>query len=169
MNKAFVKDDDTWEDPEIELDPEADIPAGSRNYMTPQGAARLREELHDLTHRQRPLLVDTINRMGRDKLIRRAAAFIYLEFEQLRHIFEDRFPRKIADIGCGYAIFDLFLAQEFDSTLNLIDLESNESRHFGFKEGGSAYSNLGNASRFLQANGVMKSAINTLNPPLTSS
>ena len=44
MNKAFVKDDDTWEDPEIELDPEADIPAGSRNYMTPQGAARLREE-----------------------------------------------------------------------------------------------------------------------------
>ena len=37
MNKAFVKDDDTWQDPEIKLDPRADIPAGSRNYMTPAG------------------------------------------------------------------------------------------------------------------------------------
>jgi transcription elongation factor GreB len=68
MNKAFVKDDDTWEDPEIELDPEADIPVGSRNYMTPQGAARLREELNNLARQQRPQLLDTINRMGREGL-----------------------------------------------------------------------------------------------------
>jgi transcription elongation factor GreB len=68
MNKAFVKDDDTWEEPEIELDPEADIPAGSRNYMTPQGAARLREELNDLVRQQRPQLLDSINRMGREGL-----------------------------------------------------------------------------------------------------
>jgi len=26
VNKAFVKDDDTWENPEIQLDPRADIP-----------------------------------------------------------------------------------------------------------------------------------------------
>ena len=68
MNKAFVKDDDTWEDPEIELDPEADIPAGSRNYMTPQGARRLREERDDLVQHQRPQLLATINRLGRDGL-----------------------------------------------------------------------------------------------------
>ena len=64
MNKAFVKDDDTWEDPEIELDPLADIPAGSRNYMTPPGARRLREALDDLVHNQRPRLVETINTLG---------------------------------------------------------------------------------------------------------
>ena len=68
MNKAFVKEDDTWEDPEIELDPEADIPAGSRNYMTPQGAERLREELNDLVREQRPQFQDTINHMGREGL-----------------------------------------------------------------------------------------------------
>ena len=33
MNKAFVKGEDIWEDLETELDPRADIPEGSRNYM----------------------------------------------------------------------------------------------------------------------------------------
>ncbi len=37
MNKAFVKDDDTWEDPKIELDPQLNISAGSHNFMTRQG------------------------------------------------------------------------------------------------------------------------------------
>ena len=68
MNKAFVKDDDTWEDPEIELNPLADIPAESRNYMTPPGARRLREKLDDLIHNQRPQIVETINSLGRSGL-----------------------------------------------------------------------------------------------------
>ncbi len=68
MNKAFVKDDDIWEDLEIELDPRADIPAGSRNYMTPPGARKLREELNDLVHRQRIQLLETINELGRSGL-----------------------------------------------------------------------------------------------------
>jgi len=68
MNKAFVKDDDTWEDPEIELDPQANIPAGSRNYMTQQGARRLDEELNDLVQHQRPQLLATINSLDRDRL-----------------------------------------------------------------------------------------------------
>ena len=32
MNNALVKDDGTWQDPEVELDPRADIAAGSRKY-----------------------------------------------------------------------------------------------------------------------------------------
>ncbi|RPI75051.1 MAG: transcription elongation factor GreB [Desulfobacteraceae bacterium] len=56
MNKAFVKDDDTYEDPEIQLDPREGIPEGSRNYMTPQGARRLREELDRLVRDERPRL-----------------------------------------------------------------------------------------------------------------
>jgi len=68
MNKAFVKDDDTWEDPEIELDPQADIPEDCSNYMTPRGAGRLREELDDLVQHQRPQLVATINSLVRDRL-----------------------------------------------------------------------------------------------------
>jgi len=41
MNKAFVKDDDTWQDLEIELDPRADIPTGSSNVRTPAGEQEL--------------------------------------------------------------------------------------------------------------------------------
>jgi len=68
MNKAFVKDEDAWEDPQIELDPRANIPAGSRNYMTPQGAGWLREELDDLIQNQRPQQLMIVNRMVRDGL-----------------------------------------------------------------------------------------------------
>ena len=67
MSKAFVKDDDTREDPVIEPDPLADIPVGSRNYMTPAGARRLREELDDLIHNQRPQLLETINSPDRSR------------------------------------------------------------------------------------------------------
>ncbi|MGH1579167.1 class I SAM-dependent methyltransferase [Planktotalea sp.] len=109
-------------------------------------------------------ILDLINRMGRENLIRRAASFIYLEFQQLQHIFDDKAPKKIADIGCGYALFDLFLAKEYDSKLALIDLESNENRHFGFKESGAAYSSLANASKFLTDNDVKKTSIKTFNP-----
>jgi len=68
MNKAFVKDEDGWEDPQIEPDPRADIPAGSRNYMTPQGAAKLREELDDLIQHQRPQQLAIVNMMAGDGL-----------------------------------------------------------------------------------------------------
>lgn len=106
-------------------------------------------------------LIDTI---GRDTLVRRAAAYILLEFRQLQHIFEDKAPKNIADIGCGYAFFDLFLAKKYGSELALIDLESNGARHFGFQEQGAAYSSLVNAAKLLTDNGVKKNSIKTYNP-----
>lgn len=109
-------------------------------------------------------ILDLINTMGRDMLVRRAAAFIYLEFEQLKPVFDKKNPSYIADIGCGYALFDMFIAKEYDSKLALIDLESNENRHFGFKDSGAAYSSLANAATLLANNGVKKSAIKTYNP-----
>jgi transcription elongation factor GreB len=65
MNKAFVKEDDSGFDPGPELHPDAraDIPAGAKNYMTPNGAHRLRSELDELVNRQRPQLLEQINRI----------------------------------------------------------------------------------------------------------
>lgn len=68
MNKAFVKDDDNWEDPQIDLNPLANIPPGSRNYMTPHGARKLREELDDLIQHRRPHQLSMVNRMVEDGL-----------------------------------------------------------------------------------------------------
>ncbi len=109
-------------------------------------------------------ILDLINRMGRDTLIRRAGAFIHLEFEQLRPVFDKKAPDYVADIGCGYALFDMFLAKEYGSKLALIDLESNDNRHFGFKESGAAYSNLTSAKTLLKANGITSSKVKTYNP-----
>ncbi|MEO0766910.1 MAG: class I SAM-dependent methyltransferase, partial [Pseudomonadota bacterium] len=46
-------------------------------------------------------VVDLIDRIGAEVLVRRAAAFVYLEYLQLRPIFEAKPPKAIADIGCG--------------------------------------------------------------------
>ena len=92
-------------------------------------------------------LLELIDRMGSDVIVRRAAAFIYLEYLQLRPIFEAKAPKSIADIGCGYAMFDLFLARDYGSVVHLIDLESNDTRHFGFEEKAAAYSSLKVAKR----------------------
>lgn len=68
MNKAFVKEDDAWEEPEAPIDPLADIPAGGRNYMTPAGAAALKAELNTLAHGERPPLVAELNRLNQGSL-----------------------------------------------------------------------------------------------------
>lgn len=109
-------------------------------------------------------LFDLVDRIGPEVIIRRAAAFIHLEYLQLRPFFEAKPIKSIADIGCGYAFFDLFLARDFDCKLHLIDLETNENRHFGFESEGAAYSSLKVAKKLLTQNGIAAKSVKTLNP-----
>lgn len=98
------------------------------------------------------------------EIARRAAAVIHAEYQALRPVLHEIGPRMIADIGCGYGLFDLFAARDLGCAVTLIDLESNERRHFGFQEEGAAYSSLGVARALLEANGVAPDRIGTLNP-----
>jgi len=100
----------------------------------------------------------------REAIARRAAAVILLEFHILQPELAAQPPRRIADIGCGYAFFSLFAARTFGAALLLIDREENEARHFGFAEEAAAYSSLDRARRLLEANGVPAERIVTLNP-----
>ena len=60
MNKAFVKE--TSEDEvEAESAPESVIPAGTKNYMTPQGYAALKAELLHLLDTDRPQVVEVVS------------------------------------------------------------------------------------------------------------
>jgi transcription elongation factor GreB len=53
MSKAFTREsDDDDEAPELPLG--AELPPGVKNYVTPQGAARLHEEIERLAHVERP-------------------------------------------------------------------------------------------------------------------
>jgi transcription elongation factor GreB len=64
MSKAFTKETDT-EDDGAELGLPA-LPAGSKNYITPQGYARLRNELLDLIDNERPKVVEAVHWAARN-------------------------------------------------------------------------------------------------------
>jgi len=59
MNKAFVKESDRDDEDDA---PEAQaLPAGTRNYMTPQGYAQLHGELTKLMTVERPAIVQIVS------------------------------------------------------------------------------------------------------------
>jgi transcription elongation factor GreB len=57
MSKAFIKETEG----EADLVQEApDLPAGTKNYMTPRGHQQMRDELHQLLRVERPKVVETV-------------------------------------------------------------------------------------------------------------
>ena len=61
MNKAFTRENDAADDADDDdLEAAPALPAGSRNYMTPGGFARLKGELDRLVTAERPALVATV-------------------------------------------------------------------------------------------------------------
>lgn len=60
MNKAFTKEADSSDDDDdgVQLPP---LPAGGKNYITPQGFARLRAELKELVEVERPKIVEAVH------------------------------------------------------------------------------------------------------------
>ncbi len=61
MSKAFTKENDAAVEDDGEEVASAPLPAGSRNYMTPAGYARLRSELLDLMDNERPRVVEVVH------------------------------------------------------------------------------------------------------------
>lgn len=57
MSKAFTKETDS-DDDEQAL---PELPTGGKNYITPQGYARLRDELLQLIDEERPKIVDVVH------------------------------------------------------------------------------------------------------------
>ncbi len=58
MSKAFTKE---TEPEELEPDDAPDLPPGVKNYITPDGMARLRDELKQLRTVERPKVVDVVS------------------------------------------------------------------------------------------------------------
>jgi transcription elongation factor GreB len=61
VNKAFVKENEAAEDEDDATPGLPPLPAGTRNYVTPQGYKRLREELMSLLDVERPKMVETVS------------------------------------------------------------------------------------------------------------
>lgn len=58
MSKAFTKESDSEDDEELALPA---LPQGTKNYVTPQGYARLRGELMSLLDEERPKVVEVVS------------------------------------------------------------------------------------------------------------
>ena len=58
MSKAFTKETDADEDEAPALPA---LPAGHKNYITPQGYARMRSELFELIDNERPKIVEVVH------------------------------------------------------------------------------------------------------------
>ena len=58
MSKAFTKESEAGEDFDEEIPA---LPAGTRNYITPEGLQRLREEFAELQKVERPKTVDIVS------------------------------------------------------------------------------------------------------------
>ncbi|MCK6423570.1 MAG: transcription elongation factor GreB [Burkholderiaceae bacterium] len=61
MSKAFTRESDAAEDDDDAPPGLPPLPAGARNYLTPQGHRRLREELLRLLDEERPKVVETVS------------------------------------------------------------------------------------------------------------
>ncbi|SIO31623.1 hypothetical protein SAMN05444722_1393 [Rhodovulum sp. ES.010] len=104
-----------------------------------------------------------IDRLG-PEIARRVAGVIRAEYRAQQAALAKIAPRRVADIGCGYAMWDLFAHRDLDCDIVLIDIETSEHRHFGYAEEGAAYTSLETARAFLVANGVPESRVVTVNP-----
>ena len=60
MSKAFTKESDGDEDDDLPEDM-GGLPIGAKNYMTPEGFARLRGELDNLMRKERPDVVKVVS------------------------------------------------------------------------------------------------------------
>src|ERR1700761_7483216 len=60
MNKAFVKEASEENDDDLDV-AQPDVPAGTKNYITPAGYRRLRDELLHLIDVERPEVVRTVS------------------------------------------------------------------------------------------------------------
>ena len=59
MSKAFTKESDGEDDDDLPEDV-GGLPIGAKNYMTPQGFGRMREELDALMRKERPEVVKVV-------------------------------------------------------------------------------------------------------------
>jgi transcription elongation factor GreB len=59
MSRAFTKESD-HEDDDLEVEESTPEPAGVKNYITPTGFQRLRDELHFLLARERPAVTKVV-------------------------------------------------------------------------------------------------------------
>jgi transcription elongation factor GreB len=114
MSKAFTKESDEGPGNEVHLEPKDPLPAGVKNYVTPEGAAALRDELSRLEREQRP-------KAGGDKAAKKALEALERRTQFLR----DRVANMLV-VDPGSQDKD---SVHFGATVTVADEEGNEKSY----------------------------------------
>lgn len=128
MSKAFTKENDNAPDDDDE-EVVAPLPAGSKNYMTPSGHARMREEFDQLWKVERPKLVETIHWAASNGDRSENGDYIYGK-RRLREI--DRRIRYLSKRLENAEVVDPATREEtdqifFGATVMIVDAHNDES------------------------------------------
>ncbi len=105
MSKAFTREADTDSDDVPVRTYGAELPPGARNYATPAGAARQKEELDRLTHVDRPALIAAADTRALHELDRRLA-FLRRRVEALEVVDPASQPHGIVLFGATVGLRD---------------------------------------------------------------
>lgn len=103
MSRAFVSDSDGQFEEEDIPEIRNPLPPGAKNYMTPEGAERLKEELRDLNENRRPEVVARISDLSGGTSIPERNA-VLAERKRLREI--DRRVAYLSDLVRTLEVID---------------------------------------------------------------
>ena len=127
MNKAFTRESD--DDDEEGAEPALSLPQGTRNYITPGGYARIKDELDQLLRVERPHIVEVVHWAASNGDRSENGDYLYGK-KRLREIDRRiRFLTKRLDLA---EVVDPAARQEncdqvfFGATVTLCDEEGNE-------------------------------------------
>lgn len=84
MSKAFTRESDADDDEPLPPSPSSSLPPGAKNYLTPDGADRLRAELTRLRAEERPRLAGVSDDSGAKRRLLRIDQRIFQIEETLR-------------------------------------------------------------------------------------
>ncbi len=105
----------------------------------------------------------------RDQVFADVTAAIAREHQPVRDYLLRRglAPRHVIDIGCGAAVADALLRQDFALKATLIDIEDTDQQYHFWNKDGAGFASLAEAKAFLRRNGFKSSDITAINPRKT--
>jgi transcription elongation factor GreB len=104
MSKAFTRESDDEEDEPLAPPPSASLPPGAKNYMTPDGAERLRAEMDRLMNQERPALVSSADDGNRKRKLQRLDRRILQLEESLRTAVVMPTPEDRSEVRFGATV-----------------------------------------------------------------
>ena len=106
MSKAFTKEDDTVEEPVSRLQPPP-LPPGVKNYLTPNGAHRLQEEMDQLVQIERPkliALIDANEAKRKMRILDQRIANIGQSLQSAEIVFPPSAPHEVVRFGATVTV-----------------------------------------------------------------